>query len=125
MEKMERKELIRWIYLYLFSTIGLVIAVIGAVRLVDLGLKVYVFPKAEQNYYYPGPIRPAVAPDGKVENQPTPEELERQKQEQIKAENENRASQRQREASGSIAMLLIGAPLYWYHWKTIQEDKRK
>ena len=122
MEKMERKELIRWIYLYLFSTIGLVIAVIGAVRLVDLGLKVYVFPQAER-YYYPEPIRPA-ASDGSAK-EPTLEELERQKQEQIKAEEINRASQRQREASGSLAMLLIGTPLYWYHWKTIQEDKRK
>ena len=121
---MERKELIRWIYLYLFSAIGLVITVIGAVRIVDLGLKVYLFPKAEKNYYYPEPIR-SVTPDGKELNQPTAEELEKQKQEQMKAEKENRESQRQRDAAGSVAMILVGAPLYFFHWKTIQEDKRK
>ena len=51
---MERKELIRTIYLYLFSLVGLVIVVIRLVNLVDLGLKTFVFENADfQPINYP------------------------------------------------------------------------
>ena len=46
-------SLIRKIYLYLFSLIGLVLVVIGCVQLVNLGLKAYVFTAADQYYTYP------------------------------------------------------------------------
>ncbi|MBI5019261.1 hypothetical protein HZB58_03235 [Candidatus Gottesmanbacteria bacterium] len=39
---------VRLIYLYLFSFVGLLTVVIGSVRLVDLGLKVFVFPDADR-----------------------------------------------------------------------------
>jgi len=38
-------HLIRKIYLYTFSLVGLVLVVIGGVRLVGLGLKTFVFTK--------------------------------------------------------------------------------
>ena len=38
-------------YLYLVSTIALVIAVIGAIMIINLGLKAWVFTKADMNYY--------------------------------------------------------------------------
>ena len=72
MEKMERKEIIRVIYLYLFSFVGLVLITVGMVRLVDLGLKVYIFKKADQVLIYPEYPYPAKpAPDGTT-NEPTP-----------------------------------------------------
>ncbi len=33
--------------------------------------------------------------------------------------------QRQRESSGALAMVLVGFPLYLYHWKTIQKEANK
>ena len=53
-------SLIRKIYLYLFSLIGLVLVVIGCVELVNLGLKAYVFTSADQYYSYPvaAPVEP-------------------------------------------------------------------
>ena len=106
--------IVRKIYLYLFSTIGLVIAVIGAVQLVDLGLKAWVFKKADVYLDYP---RPAVSLEtGKpVENEISKEELEKFNKTQLD-------SQRQRQAAGAIAMIVVGLPLYFYHWRIVKEE---
>lgn len=104
---------IRLLYLYLFSFIGLIIAVIGSVQLVDLGLKVYLFKGADQFEQYPQTT--FYDPSGK----PTAiskEELDLQKNYQ---ERENKR-QRQRQASTALAMLLVGIPLYKYHWRLIK-----
>jgi hypothetical protein len=45
---MEKHSLIRTIYLYLFSLVGLTLLIIGSVRFVDMGLKAFVFTKAEE-----------------------------------------------------------------------------
>jgi hypothetical protein len=33
--------------------------------------------------------------------------------------------QKQRQLSNSLAMILIGAPLYAFHWKTIQKENKE
>lgn len=108
---------IRLLYLYLFSFIGLLIAVIGAIRLIQLGIKVYVFKGADQYSTY---VTPAVSPDGKGAIQ-TQEEIDAQKRVD---ESENQR-QRQREVSEAMAMLIVGIPLYKYHWRTIQKESKK
>ncbi len=119
---MERRELIRTIYLYLFSLVGLTLVVIGSVRLVDLGLKTFVFTKADQILIYPAyPRTEAPLPDS--QKALSPEDEEKFKQEQLKYEKESRASQRQRETSTSLAFLMVGIPLFWYHWRLIQKSK--
>lgn len=119
---MNKYPLIRKIYLYLFALIGLVSITIGCVRLVSLALKTYVFTKADVYYDYPiaRPIKVASVPvEGeKTEEfqQPTKEELE---QYQIKQQTANR----QREAAESLAFIIVGLPLYLYHWKLIKAEK--
>lgn len=100
---------IRLLYLYLLSFVGLLVSVIGSVRLVELGLKVYVFKGADV-YEYAAP---------KIEG-----EMYDPIEEQQVRERET-VRQRQRELAGSIAMIAIGAPLYLYHWKTIQKENKK
>ena len=112
---MERKELVRSIYLYLFSLIGLVIVVIGLVNLVDLGLKALVFKNADQSIVYPS--YPATASS-------TPAEKSQYTAEQEAAAEKQEESQRERAASNALAMIIVGTPLFLYHWKTIQKDKR-
>lgn len=107
---------IRLLYLYLFSFVGLVITVIGSVRLMEIGLKTYVFKNADAIVSYPN-ARPII-PDGKPILEPSQEELNKyQKQETQRS--------RQREASGALSMIIIGLPLYLYHWKTIKKENRK
>ncbi|MEK7651015.1 MAG: hypothetical protein AAB377_00630 [Patescibacteria group bacterium] len=123
---MERKELIRTIYLYLFSLVGLVIVVIGLVNLVDLGLKAFVFKNADQPINYPSYPYPTkvMAPNGQ-ESAMTPEEEAKYKAEQMEAEKKQRQSERERSASQALAMIIIGAPLFIYHWRMIQSEKKR
>ena len=117
---MNNYPMIRKIYLYLFSLVGLVLIVIGCVRLVGLGLKAYIFTKADVYYEYPmaRPFKAApVEGDKTIETQqPSKEEIEEFQQKQ-------KISNRQREAAESLAMIIVGAPLYWYHWRVIRKDK--
>lgn len=109
---------IRLLYLYLFSFIGLLIAVIGSVQLVDLGIKVYVFKGADRfdNFATPAKVDPA----GKEVAL-----SDKDKEEQKRLQDVETTRQRQRQASTALAMLIIGIPLYKYHWSTIQKEGRK
>ncbi|MFH1162167.1 MAG: DUF5671 domain-containing protein [Candidatus Jorgensenbacteria bacterium] len=122
---MERKELIRTIYLYLFSLVGLVLVVIGLVQLVDLGLKTYVFTKADRTVVYPEyPPLVKPAPAGDQGTTMTPEETAAYRAAQEEAQQKQNESQRARTASNSLALLIIGVPLFLYHWRIVQRDKR-
>ena len=100
---------IRIIYLYLFSFVGLLVVVFGSIQLVNLTLKVFVFPGADV-YEYSAP---------KIEGQRGPDPVEEQRR---MARETHR--QRQRELSNAIAMIVVGLPLYLYHWKTIQQESK-
>lgn len=101
---------LRLLYLYLFSFVGLIITVIGAISILDLTLKTYVF-RVEEMSYYPEPI----AEDGKVA--PIRED-------QAARQQQESTNQRKRQLSNSIAMILVGTPLYLYHWKTIKKENK-
>lgn len=104
---------IRLVYLYLFSLVGLIVVVIGSVRLVDLGLKVYVFGGADKYEFYSGPQ--VATPEGEKFDF---------KEQQIIQDRET-IRQRQRQLSEAIAMIAVGLPLYLYHWKTVQRENRE
>ncbi len=104
------------IYLYIFSTVGLVLIIIGGVSLVNLGLKTYVFTKADAPVVFRGPV-PVIDKGGELVEQ-TEEDIKKQEEQ----EKEFRSSQRQRDAARAIAFLIIGIPIYLYHWR---EVKRK
>lgn len=106
---------IRLLYLYLFSFIGLLISVIGAVQLVDLGIKVYVFKGADVYETYP---RTKLTPEG-ADLPLTEEEIKYQ----MDLQNKETTRQRQRQSSTALAMILVGLPLYKYHWKLIKNEK--
>lgn len=106
---------LRFIYLYLFSAIGLVIIVIGLIRGFDLGIKTFIFKDADtyQTFYpnYPNE-------DKKLSSEETNiQKVEFEKNRVIDMERN-----RQRELSSIIAMIIIGTPLYLYHWKLIQKE---
>jgi hypothetical protein len=110
---------IRLIYLYLFSFVGLIVFVIGCVRLVDLGLKVIVFNNAD--IYVSYPISPYMGPDDKRSK----EQIFIENEQQQKAQMEESKRNRQREISSSLAMIIVGAPLYLYHWSSIQRESKE
>lgn len=102
---------IRLLYLYLFSFVGLLIAVIGSIQIIDLGLKTYIF-KVSEYTFYPEPM----AVDGKPAMSG---------QEAAKRNETEQANQIKRQLSTSLSMILVGVPLYLYHWKTIKNEAGK
>jgi len=103
---------IRLLYLYLFSFIGLLVVVLGSIRMVDLGMKVVIFRGADDYRTYSAPV-PEKMPGEPLMSQKAWD----------KEQKTEMTRQRQREFSGALAMILVGLPLYLYHWKQIQKKK--
>ena len=114
---------LKLIYLYIFSTVGLVLIIIGSVSFLNLGLKTYIFKKADAPVIYRGPVAPArIVTDGSgkekvVEQLPTEEELKRQEEQ----DREYRTSQRQRDAAQALAFIIVGLPVFLYHWQIVRK----
>lgn len=133
---MKSHSLIRIIYLYTFSAIGLVLMVISGVNFINTGLKAFVFKGAEQDQYLTQP--PMLYSLEKIQGLENSSELSEQEREMVKSwlvdyknwqDNFSKidylSAQRQRTISVNLAMLLIGLPLYLYHWFTIKREFKK
>lgn len=132
------RSLIRTIYLYLFALVGLALLTAGAVRFVDMGLRALVFTKADemQRLYQ---MMPPVMPYSleRIEELQEGEGLSEEERAVIKRwladykDWEERRSKidpviasRHRDASVNLAMILVGLPLYLYHWRIIGRETR-
>ncbi len=106
------------------SLISLVILVIAGIMLINMGLKTFVFTKADDSYYYPArPYCEQVKnPDGSMValapecTDPNWEEKERQ------TEKDRRSAQKQSDAAQSLAMIIVAAPVFLYHWKLARKE---
>jgi len=103
------KNNIRLLYLYLFSFIGLLVTVIGTIQIVNLGLKVLVFKNSDR-YYIATPM---------LNEKGVAIEL---KEEVEKRQNMEIQNQRQRDLVSSLSMIVVGIPLYLYHWRLIKKE---
>lgn len=136
---MSEKSVIRTIYLYLFATIGLVLIVIGSVNFINMGLKATIFKQADieeslrMGEIYPPPleverIKKAANEDGEL----TAEEratlktfIKEYEQRQAKlGKIDYLAAKRQRDASINLSLLLVGMPLYLYHWRIVKRENK-
>lgn len=107
---------LRKTFLYIFASVGLVLSIIGTVSLINLGLKSYVFTKAD-NYCF-NYATPVLDKDGSSVAR-TQAQIDQDK----KNCEEQQTANRQSQASNAIAMLIVGIPLYAYHWMVIRRDK--
>ncbi len=106
---------IRLLYLYLFSFVGLVIIVVSSIKLIDLGLKYFIFKDADKYEYYSPKTLALDDPSVQVD-------YEKELVESQRIADLEQKRTRQREFSNSIAMLAVGIPLYTYHWKKITRE---
>lgn len=116
---------IKKIYLYLVSVIALVIMVVGAIMLLNMALKTWVFTKADRNYYV-YPACPAVAPASEPASKLDAKTLEcspEQQELQRKNDAENRAAQKQRDAAQALAMIIVATPVWWFHWRLAKREQ--
>ncbi len=140
----ENNTWVRTVYLYLFAMAGLIITIIGSTMLVNLGLKTWIFTEADNNRYIERPPGLMVEKDTDLilalENCDDSCELTETQKEQVanwssdyewwqeNVKNNDKSwqtRQRQSQASTAISMILVGLPLYIYHWSTIKRDRKK
>jgi len=142
---MEKHSLVRTIYLYLFAILGLVLLTIGSVRFLNMGFKTFIFTKADQemrlNYKMPTSVPCYLDPkynnleqtdiaevDLKLTKDQTQDlkmllanakayDAERAKVDPVEANN-------QRDAAMNLSLILIGLPLYLYHWLVIKRETK-
>ncbi len=136
---MKKYPLIRKIYLYLFALIGLILLTIGSVRFLDMGLKTFIFTKAdeEQQIYrtQPLPIDYQTKEVKEIQDKKglTDEERNAIKQwiKEYKTWKEKLskfdyiAAKRQRDASLNLSLIFVGLPLYLYHWAVIKRETKE
>lgn len=107
---------IKKVYLYLVSLIALVILVIASIILINLAIKTWVFPKADDNYFVGYcPTMTEKTPDGSNISQP------RECTDEQYAKNQ-RTSQKQRNAAQALAMIIVASPVFFYHWKLARKE---
>jgi hypothetical protein len=145
-EFMEKHSLVRTIYLYLFAIVGLALLVIAGVSFINMALKAYIFTKADEQMrieYKQPPFGPVavekldrISQDAQGKQvQITLTEAEAQQIDRWLIEYKNyqdtRAqidpvvTDRQQTASINLAMIIIGLPLYLYHWGIIRRETKK
>ena len=135
MTQKEHFPIIRTIYLYIFALVGLIIVITGSIRAFTMGLEVFVFKDVDKqtkiNYSQPTSI-PYVEGLKSVQDDASFTEEEKQSikawlvdYEAWKTENENFdyvSAQRQRDAASILANIIVGFPLYLYHWLLIKKE---
>lgn len=113
---------IKKVYLYVVSLISLIILVIAAIMLINLGLKTWVFPKADDNYYaYPAYVNCPAMDEQTRKTVVECNDPDYAKKEEERVKNE-RSAQKQRDASQAIAMILVAAPVFLYHWRLARKE---
>jgi hypothetical protein len=138
---MKKHPLVRTIYLYLFALVGLTLLIIGTVRFLDMGLKIFVFTKAEEpekinqeyKHYNPTPFFIDNVADYEGGEELTEEEKMAVKEwyqgyknwKDAQSEVDYLTSRRHEDASLNLSLILIGLPLYLYHWRIIRRESRE
>jgi hypothetical protein len=115
------KTILKMIYLYILSFVGIIITVVATIGLLNLVLRQYVFQVEMTNYYYPAEI--CRTPKTPTDTTPTKEEITQCEKDQEIQNNEMALNDTKRELANEIAGILIGLPLWLYHWGIIRKEK--
>ena len=137
-EKPKSHSTIRTIYLYIFSLLGLVLVIIGSVGFIDMGLKAFIFKQAdaEQSIWARQPPMPYSLERTRGLNETsglTEDELNavqnwlRDYEEWTETQSriDPVTANRHRSAARNLALIIVGIPLYLYHWRIIRRETRK
>ncbi|MSR85499.1 hypothetical protein EXS71_03655 [Candidatus Uhrbacteria bacterium] len=111
---------IKNIYLYLVAFVGLMMMVFASADLINTLLRSYVFTHADQDYYqsYPCAVPAIARADGKPIDQP---DCSKQQEEMKQQSDKNRIAQRERDLIRDLSFILVGAPLFFFHWRIVRK----
>lgn len=130
-----KSKLIRTIYLYIVVLVSLIFTGVGAGRILNTGLKYYIFPEAEKKSYYECSQQPPVyaLEAGQLKGVATEDQKKQLDQLLNDYENwkENSSGEkcikpaRQNNIIDAFTMLLIALPICLFHWRIIKKDKKE
>ncbi|MEK7652156.1 MAG: hypothetical protein AAB351_03080 [Patescibacteria group bacterium] len=108
-------------YLYVVSLVSLIIIMVGAITLLNMGLKILL--NAEEYYAYPmmSVNCEAIPAERGAAVKPTECDSNYQAKQQ-EAEKKNQQQQRKRDIAQSLAMIIVGVPVFYYHWKLARKE---
>ncbi len=132
------KFTLRKIYLYLFSLVGLSLIIIGTVGFINLGLQLTFFKEAlEYRYGVYQPPYPYWLDSVKLDEAIEKIELtEEQQKTLLQWQTEFKRYQEKSKSLGylpyvadsftrNLAMLIVGIPVYLYHWGLIKKEHKE
>ncbi len=134
------KNIIRQLYFYAATLIFLIMSVVASISLLNLGMKTYIFTKADMAYkasceydeygnvgsgYEPRPVAvPEPIKTGEAERvQLSGFERANLRAKCKEAQEEQRSAEHQRELVQNLSMLIVAAPLFWLHFKRVQKER--
>ena len=128
-------RVIRNVYLYLVALIGLITFIIGSVCIINGVLQHYVFNVDSSGYsqpVYPGyqdqcsqTYPDKNDPTGKNLIYPTTQQIADCRVVQAEQDKKMNDSNFFRDLSTAIAQIVIGLPIWLFHWGIIQKDYRR
>lgn len=121
----DKSTLIKSIYFYLVALIGLLMVVFSVADVVNIGLRTWVFPKADLNQYPQSSCATMIvkAPDATESDVQFQARLADCQKTQL-SDDEARAIQKQKDAVRDISFIVVGIPLFLYHWVVIRRERR-
>jgi hypothetical protein len=134
---------IKKIYLYVATLIGLVMLIIGCANFINMGLKAYVFTQADEQYKLESerpPYEPRFLEEKRdvivADSETVTVELTKEEKYQLQQffeeydawEERNETldvikTQRHRTAATNLSLILVGLPVYLYHWMIVRRKK--
>jgi hypothetical protein len=136
--KSDKSPIIRYIYLYLISAITFIVFIIGAVGLVNIALKTFIFEIEDDYMQYDRPMvmmtceKYILSPDGErfIENLNyetcvVAQEAKEIDEDEIDEDNGKISSRTIQDLSIGIAQILVAFPLWLFHWRIIERDRKK
>lgn len=132
--KSDKSPIIRYIYLYLISAITFIVFIIGAVGLVDIALKTFIF-EIEDDYmrynkpiavicekYIPSPDKTEFIANPNYETCVAAQEADEVEE---KEDDGKIGPETAKDLSIGIAQILVAFPLWIFHWRIIERDRKK
>jgi hypothetical protein len=105
-------------YLYLVSLITLIIMVVAAIGLINMGLKGAL--GVDDRYYDSYSYCEMKPMDGSTAPSECTEEARARREE---ADKKNAENNRKRDLARNIAMLLVSSPVFYYHWRLARKEQ--
>jgi hypothetical protein len=124
-EQRPRGSIIKNIYLYLVSFVALMMIIFSAADIINIVLRTYIFPKADNMSYYYGPVctKPLPSPNATSTTGTKDEFGCANEEEQKKQQQEQNSAQKQRDLVRDLSMILVAAPVFTYHWRIVRRKE--